>query len=527
MANLVVSAVSTWDNSGLKKGQKDISVFDKGLKSVGKTLGAVFAVSTIVNFSKHAIDAFSKDQAAAKALETQLNNTGYAFAAPGVELYIANLQKMTGVLDDHLRPALQTILTASGSLTESQKALATAIDVSAGTGKSLEEVSAAIAKGFSGQTKGITGLNAGIDKNIIASGDMNKILKALNEKWSGQNKARLETYAGKMDLLQISAANASEIIGKGLLDSLSMLGKDQNIATLGSSLEKLATTIANVVVGLGTILGKVVSIGEAIFTKLHLDKIIGFLYNNSLIGKLASFGKQQMAAANPVSFQSISSYSDPKLIKKKELEIQRKLNAAKAQELALLNKKSAVDQLKDKFDLERISLTAALNAATDSETKLRLQAQLAILDNNEALAKKYLAEMNGVKAVDELTKSVIVLAGAAMDSAAKFKQINPFAGTQYGETGRDPSSTVSSAISTGVLSALTSFDRTPNIPVSIVNPLAGTYYGATGRDLPSNLTVNIDASNMVDTANMTRVVQQAFLEINKNGYSTVPAGQGF
>jgi hypothetical protein len=43
----------------------------------------------------------------------------------------------------------------------------------------------------------------------------------------------------------------------------------------------------------------------------------------------------------------------------------------------------------------------------------------------------------------------------------------------------------------------------------------------------AHIQVNIDASNMIDSANMTRVVQEAFLQINKNGYSTVPAGQGF
>jgi len=43
----------------------------------------------------------------------------------------------------------------------------------------------------------------------------------------------------------------------------------------------------------------------------------------------------------------------------------------------------------------------------------------------------------------------------------------------------------------------------------------------------AHIQVYVDATNMVDSANMTRVVQQAILEVNKNGYSTVPAGQGF
>ena len=109
MPNLIVSAVSTFDNKGLKKGQKEISSFDKSVKSLGKTFASVFAGQKLLAFSKNAVKAFVADEAAAKALQVQLQNTGYAFAAPGVELYIANLQKLTGVLDDNLRPALQTL----------------------------------------------------------------------------------------------------------------------------------------------------------------------------------------------------------------------------------------------------------------------------------------------------------------------------------------------------------------------------------------------------------------------------------
>jgi hypothetical protein len=61
------------------------------------------------------------------------------------------------------------------------------------------------------------------------------------------------------------------------------------------------------------------------------------------------------------------------------------------------------------------------------------------------------------------------------------------------------------------------------------NPLAGTYYGETGRDMPSylsssNVTVNIDATSMVDSDRMVDVVQNAFLTIQRQGGSTVPAG---
>ena len=412
MPNLIVSAVSTFDNKGLKKGQKEISAFDKRVKSLGKTFASVFAVGAITNFSKNAIKAFAADEAAAKALEIQLNNTGYAFSAPGVELYIANLQKATGVLDDELRPALQTILTASGSLTQSQKALGIALDIAAGTGKSVVEVSAAIAKGYAGQTTALSRLGAGISKTTLASGDMNKILDEASNKFSGQSLARLDTYAGKMDVLKTSAANASETIGKGLLDSLSMIGKDQNIASLGTAMEKVATTIANVVIGLSSILGRIISIGSAIFSKLKLDKVIAFVYNNSLIAKLASFGASEATKPKSNFSYSLGSSAGADIARATENKRIKDANKLRAAENAALKAKTELDKLKDKFDVERIGLTLALNQATDEETKLRLRAQLAILDNNEALAKKLNAELGAKASIDALATAAGMAASA-------------------------------------------------------------------------------------------------------------------
>jgi hypothetical protein len=395
MANVVVSAIATFNGKALTKGQKQIKSFEKSVKHLGRTLGISLGAAAIVNFSKKAIDAFVKDEAAAKSLETQLKNTGYAFSAPDVELYIANLQKMYGVLDDQLRPAFQTLLTASGSITKSQKALAVALDVSAATGKSVEEVSAAMAKGFSGQTTALGRLGAGIDKTTLASGDMNKILDELSTKFSGQALARLGTYAGKMDQLKVATQNASEIIGKDLLDSLSAFSKDDSLSGFDDLLSGLATKLA--------------SLDKAVF---------GF------VAKIIGVKKQT------VNFSySLGAGAGTEIAKAKEAAIIKKTNAARALELEALNKKTAVDALKDKFDIERIGLTVALNSATDDETKLRIKAQLAILDNNEALAKKYLAEMNASEAVkklaDDANKAGTLLVDGAAAAFARLALYNP------------------------------------------------------------------------------------------------------
>ena len=463
MANLIVSAVSTFDNKGLKKGQKEISAFDKTVNKLGKTFASVFAAREILAFSKKAVNAFIADEAAAKSLEMQLKNTGYAFSTPDVEYYIANLQKMYGVLDDQLRPAFQTLLTASGSITKSQKALAIALDISAATGRSVEEVSAAIAKGYTGQTTALARLGAGIDKTTLASGDMNLILDEASRKFSGQALARLETYAGKMDQLKVATADASEIIGKDLLDSLSAFSKDDSLSGFSDLLSGIATKLA--------------SLDKAVF---------GFVAN------LMGIKKQS------VNFTySLGANAGVDIAKAKEAAIIKKANAARAAELVLLNKKSEVDKLKDKFDLERIGLAAALNYNLTAEDKLRVLALTAIANNNEALATKYNKELEAAKSAKDLST-------ALTDTANVFyNRFMPALFTAAGEmtarAGRvlAPIEGTSSAIQGGS-------SNSTNVGVKV--DVSGT--GSTG----------------VSATDIEQTVQEAMLSLYRQGRNVVPVG---
>ena len=411
MANLIVSAVSTFDNSGLKKGQKEISAFDKSVRKLGGTFATVFGAQKLLQFSKNAVNAFMEDEKAAKALEQQLKNVGYQFSAPGVEKYIANLQAATGVLDDELRPAFQSILTVTGSIARSQDALSTALNISAATGKSVVEVSQAIAKGYAGQTTALSRLGAGISKATLKTGDMDKIMGELNKKFAGQSASRLDTYAGKMGLLTAAAANAEETIGKGLLDALALLGKDTSISTATDLMDNFAQSTADAILGVGVLISKLKEIGNtkvggALFDVKNIPVLGAYLAGFSEIGAAQ---RGRTAPSNTEGRSSSRIYLQQLRLESKA---SKDLTNAKKAETAATKAKSEVDKLKDKFDIERIGLTLALNQATDEETKLRLRAQLAILDNNEALAKKYNAELGAVAAANALATSATTAAGA-------------------------------------------------------------------------------------------------------------------
>ena len=537
MPNLIVSAVSTFDNKGLKKGRKEVSAFEKQVKSFGKTFGTVFAAASLVAFSKKAVKAFADDQAAAKRLEVQLKNTGFAFATPYVEGYIARLQNLTGVLDDNLRPAFQSLLTATQSVTLSQEALNVALDTSAAIGMSLQQVTDVLVRGYNGQTKGLKNLGVALSKNALKTGNMELALKELQKAYSGQAAARLTTYAGKIDLLKVAAADATEVIGKGLVDALTKLGKDDSIQNAADSMNSFALAIADTVRGLGLLVGEVKKFAGTDIGKL-LAGLAFLVYGSKklLIGGALALIAADIGRSNPVAQPNVGGYSGipsvQERLKQQEIINRKKLiDALKAEE--------ALKKLKDKYDIERINLTAALNAATDEETKTRIAEKLAILDGNAAMAEKYKLQNIENEVIKTVTDSLVILAGAAMDSADKFKKLNPFAGTLYGETGRDPMPVPNDLTTllgllgalSGGLSGLSNGKMAQVFPTltpefysgqrDITNPLAGTYFGETGRDpMPVEIKVTVDAGG----DRLSQAIAESIQVATRSGYSTVPAG---
>ena len=502
MPTLVVSALSTFDNKGLKKGKKEVSAFEKQVKSFGKVFAGVFSATALLNYSKNAVKAFMADEKAAKSLEQQLKNTGFAFAAPSVEYYIANLQKVTGVLDDELRPAFQQLLTASGSITKSQDALNTALDISAATGKSLTEVSAALSRGFAGNTTGLSRLGAGLSKATLKTGNMEKILAELNQKFSGQAAARLDTYAGKMDLLKVASADASEIIGKSLVEALTKLGKNESIKDLTDDMTKFATGIANVIAGIGELAGVLSTLRNTAGFKQLIDLLT---YGNifDLVGRLG-----EMSTPKPTSnFTYELGASATKDIERAKLILEA--NKARAKENKLIKEKNALEALKMKYDVERIGLMLALNQATDEETRIRIAEKLAILDGNAAKAQQYLADIELTTQTDKLAESMNKAADAALYFAMGAVQRGEYSDI-YGKLSNVPGGGPGGPGGPG------GGVPTPSFNMGAVQ--RGEY-----SDVYAPVTVNVSGS-VLSEQDLTDTINETLLRIKKMGRGTTPAG---
>jgi hypothetical protein len=432
VANVVVSALATWNGKALKKAQQDVNVFEKRVKSFARTFGVAFSGAALVAFGKKAVKVFAEDEAAAKSLQLQLENTGNAFRVREVENYIQSLEKTYAILTD-LRKPFQTFLNLTKSVGLSQRTLEAALNISAGTGESLDTVVNALAAGIRGKTKAIENLNTGIDANIIKTGDMNKIMLALEDRFKGQAAARLDTYTGKMDVLKKGADEATKSIGRGLVDALTILSKDQSVSNLATDFENLGDNIAYAIREIAKL------------TKGFTDLVSNPTFKAGLLAiAIASKSPKAVAAAftivggsavlgaatsaRPLSAEENSALAKARILNRRlEERIIKLSTGVRKQEYDILKKKTELDKLKEKFDLELIGLQKARNEATTDEVKSRLDGLIAIAKNDEALGKKALAELDAAEAAQEFAKNFSIALEAVKSMTTK---INDFIKSQ-------------------------------------------------------------------------------------------------
>jgi hypothetical protein len=187
-------------------------------------------------------------------------------------------------------------------------------------------------------------------------------------------------------------------------------------------MNKFALAIADTVRGLGLLVNEVKKFADTDVGKL-LAGLTFLLFGSKklVIGAALALVGMDIGKSNPAAQPNIGGYSGipsvQERIKTQELNSRKKLVAAIVAEEAL-------KKLKDKYDVERIGLMAALNNATDLETKTRLSEKLAILDGNAARASEYLAARNADQALVDLATST----DDAATALGKLKDWDPLSG---------------------------------------------------------------------------------------------------
>jgi hypothetical protein len=436
-----VRIISESVGKGFKDAQKALS----GLNKAAGLLGVSLSAAAVVKFGKDAAKAFIADEKAASQLAMSVKNLGLAFETPRIEEFISQLSKASGVTDDQLRPAMQKLLQTTGSVKKSTELLTQALDISRGSGVDYETVISDLSAAYLGQTKGLTKYSLGLTKAELKTMSFADIQKKLTDQFKGGNAAYLETYAGKMQVLATAAGEAQETIGKGLVNSLSILAGDGNtVQPLADSMQELATYIGEVLTGLATMIAE--------FKKLpgvqkYVEDIFPFLAKNSLIGQTLDFVRKFSPTTTPGMGGYPSSalgpgYIDPNDAARKKAEAEalkraKALAALQAKTLADAKKKTALEKAAKTLELERINIAAALKGQISETDRLSLNLQLALLDKNDAAATKLSGELTeAVKRQNALNAALLATPEAPNPYRNwKVPEMGPFAmpGTVTGQ----------------------------------------------------------------------------------------------
>ncbi len=263
----------------LKGAEQDLGRFGNATRNLSNTLSGMLGPALLaagaaagyaaVKFGVDGVQAFVDDQAAAAKLATTLDNLGLAHDTTRVEGMIDALQRETGVADDKLRPAMARLAVATGDTQKATDALRLAMDVSAGTGKSLDSVVQALGKAYDGNTTGLGRLGAGIDKATLATGDMDLITKQLARTFEGQAATASQTYKGQLDRLSVGFSELQESFGAGFLNALSDAesktdGLMQSMKDLEPTMERLGEKAYEAAEGFAQAAIDAVSIFDAI-----------------------------------------------------------------------------------------------------------------------------------------------------------------------------------------------------------------------------------------------------------------------
>ena len=478
-----IKVASKFDAKGFKQAESAAAKLNKSITNLGKAVGITFAARQIVNFGKSTAQAFIADQKAASMLSNTLKNLGLQLSAPSVEAYIQSLEKATGVVDDQLRPAMQTLLQVTGSVINSQKILAQSIEVSRATGIDLTTVAQDLGQAFVGNTRGLRKYSLGLTQAELKAASFADIQARLTKLFGGANEAYLKTYAGQMERLGVAAGEAKETIGKGLVDALITLSGSKGIDGLVSKMNTVAQTTSNII---GSISRFIAVTG-------------GFLS-----GKSAAEVKAQVFGKGPALNNIIPSISSAvRTDQEKKAEIaalarSKQLTTEKTKQLALDKAKASLAKAQANFDITKINLAAALKGKVSEDEKNRLLALQAIENGNGEEALKWIAKIDNARAqasADELARQKL----AYDDALAKIKALNAaIESRQAYLLTIGMQNAVPATASTGAYMQLVQSST-----YSTTGSETGSYGGFTAQ--PINVNLNIDgqtiANALVDTGN--------------------------
>lgn len=431
MSNIVIDIAAEFvGKPAFKQAETATDRLGKNVKKLAGALGLAFGGQQILAYAKNSIKAAAADEKAQKQLALSLKNVGLERDAASTEAYIQNLQSEFGIVDDKLRPAYQSLAVATQDTAESQRLLNLSLDIAAATGKDLGSVTSALSRAYLGNNTALTRLGVGISKADLKAKSFEEITNDLQTTFAGSATQAANTFQGSIDKLGVAAANASEIIGTGLIDALKSLGEENSVDSLATSMQNVATYTANVIRGVGVLIEKLKGIPGVGSLDVGMIPIIGsYIEMLNRAGK-ASQGGNGITAQGLAHLAELQAKYTTTILKTKTKITAEENKALKAARLkAALDKAAiALNKGEEIFDMEKIQNAAALKNQAEQLGKATNGAQMLQIANDTA-------RLNVMKSISDLEDAMASKDEAAIRSATA--KLNADLGILGALTGQD------------------------------------------------------------------------------------------
>ena len=401
--------VTTFDDKATKKA-------DKAFGALGRKFAAVFSVAAVIKFGKESVKAFQEAEKEAALLRSQLEAINLGFASPLVNEYIDNLALLSGVTGGDLTNAFVSLSQATEDATTAQELLSTALDISAGTGKSLQSVTNALQRAYKGEVTSLAKLRIGFTATELKGKKFNDVLDELNERFTGASARAADTYAGKIARLKEAVDQAQEAFGKGLVSGIEESGQSiedlqQDIINLGEALGGLAADVNNFAsdtIAAFDRIGKSAAVQGLLDVFDALVRGVGFVITGELVpsmdqatARLAGEERRKNEESNRAVLRTRSQLIRAEKEITKNKKEQEKLTDKEKKNALAITKAKAV------FDIEKIQIEAALQGKITEEERTRLQLMKAILAEDGATATALADKLKEIqKQTTDLTTSL-------------------------------------------------------------------------------------------------------------------------
>ena len=185
----------------------------------------VYLFNQIRSMVEAPVKAFLDSEEALLKMGVAMKNQG-DFTRDGLAdlvAYAEQLQRTTAFEDDQVIAIMAKMKSYGMSNEEIKLATQAAIDMSAFTGKSIEDSAQIMGKAYLGITTGLKRVGIQIDENIPKSEIFNDVMKQVEQRFGGSAQAELSIYAGQWKQLKNQWSDIQEFLGLVFLKTLQAL----------------------------------------------------------------------------------------------------------------------------------------------------------------------------------------------------------------------------------------------------------------------------------------------------------------